>query len=65
MPAGVFVTGTLYIKSNVTIYLSDSAKILGSPSFADYPDNEVHYKNDFHISQSDIDLIYDALCTLL
>jgi polygalacturonase len=47
VPAGVFITGTLYIKSNVTIYLSDRAKIIGSPSFADYPDNEVHYKNFF------------------
>ena len=47
VPTGVFVTGTLYMKSNVTICLSDSAKILGSPSFADYPDNEVQYKNFF------------------
>jgi polygalacturonase len=47
VPAGVFVTGTLYIKSNVTIDLSDSAKLLGSGSFADYPDNDVQYKNFF------------------
>jgi polygalacturonase len=47
IPAGIFVTGTLYIKSNVTIYLDVAAKILGSPSFTDYPDNEVHYKNFF------------------
>ncbi|HMG83337.1 MAG TPA: glycosyl hydrolase family 28 protein [Ferruginibacter sp.] len=47
VPAGIFETGTLYIKSNVTIYLTDAAKILGSPSFADYPDNEVQYKNFF------------------
>ena len=47
IPAGVFITGTLYIKNNVTIYLSDGAKILGSPSFADYPNNEVQYKNFF------------------
>jgi polygalacturonase len=47
VPTGVFVTGTLFMKSNVTICLSDSSKILGSPSFADYPDNEVQYKNFF------------------
>jgi polygalacturonase len=47
VPAGIFVTGTLYIKSNVTIYLADSAKILGSSSFSDYPNNEVQYKSFF------------------
>jgi polygalacturonase len=47
VPAGIFVTGTLYIKSKVTICLADSAKILGSPSFSDYPNNEVQYKNFF------------------
>ena len=47
VPAGIFATGTLYIKSNVTIYLADAAKILGSPSFADYPNNKVQYKNFF------------------
>ena len=47
IPAGTFVTGTLYIKSNVAIYLAEAAKIIGSSSFADYPDNEVHYKNFF------------------
>jgi polygalacturonase len=47
VPAGVFVTGTLYMKSNVVLHLNKDAKILGSPSFADYPDNAVRYKNFF------------------
>ncbi|MEI9935057.1 MAG: glycosyl hydrolase family 28 protein [Ferruginibacter sp.] len=47
IPAGIFLTGTLYIKSNVTIYLDKAAIIKGSPSFLDYPDNEVQYKNFF------------------
>jgi len=47
VPAGVFVTGTLYIKNNVTICLDEAAKIMGSSSFSDYPDNEVNYKNFF------------------
>jgi len=47
VPAGVFLTGTLYIKDNVTLYLDKGATILGSASFADYPDNDVHYINFF------------------
>ncbi|MDR2804770.1 MAG: hypothetical protein LBB85_03885, partial [Dysgonamonadaceae bacterium] len=47
VPAGVFVTGTLYMKDNVTLYISENATLKGSPSFADYPDNQVKYTNSF------------------
>lgn len=36
IPAGDFVSGTLELKSNVTIHLSAAAKLLGSPKREDY-----------------------------
>lgn len=47
IPKGVFLSGTLYLKSHVHIYLSDGSVLKGSPSFKDYPDNHVTYKNFF------------------
>ena len=38
VPPGNFVTGTLILKSNVTINLLQGATILGSSSMSDYPD---------------------------
>jgi polygalacturonase len=37
--AGVYRTGTLYLKSGVTLYLEPGATILGSTQLADYPEN--------------------------
>jgi polygalacturonase len=36
VPAGRFVTGTLYLKSKVTLRLEADAVLLGSPNIADY-----------------------------
>ena len=36
VPAGVFVTGTIELKSNVNLYLETGAVIKGSPNLADY-----------------------------
>jgi len=36
IPAGVFVSGTLELKSNVTLHLSAGGKLLGSPRREDY-----------------------------
>lgn len=36
IPAGTFVSGTLELKSNVTLHLSASGKLLGSPKREDY-----------------------------
>jgi hypothetical protein len=38
VPPGNFVTGTVVLKSNVTIHLLQGATILGSSSMSDYPD---------------------------
>lgn len=40
-PAGVFVTGTLVLKSHVTIYLSENSVLMGSPNIEDYPDTPI------------------------
>jgi polygalacturonase len=48
VPEGTFLTGTLYLRDNVKVSISENAKLLGSASFADYPDNQVTgYKNAF------------------
>jgi len=47
VPKGVFITGTLYLKSNVELHIEEGGTLLGSPSFHDYPNNEVSYKTIF------------------
>jgi polygalacturonase len=47
VPAGVFITGTIYLKNNIELYLEENAIIKGSPYFKDYPDNHVKYVNSF------------------
>lgn len=37
VPAGVFRTGAIFLKSNMTIFLEEGATILGSEDTADYP----------------------------
>jgi hypothetical protein len=39
IPTGTFLTGTLYLKSNVELRLEKGAVLLGSSQPADYPDN--------------------------
>ncbi len=46
-PQGTFLTGTVYLKSNVNLFLEKGAVLLGSPSLKDYPLNNVHYQNIF------------------
>jgi hypothetical protein len=43
-PAGKFLTGTIYFKNNVTIYLQKGAVILGSINLKDYPENLPEYQ---------------------
>ncbi len=40
LPAGTFLSGTLYLKSGVTLYLSNGALLLGSADISDYPANK-------------------------
>lgn len=42
-PAGDYVTGTLYLKSNVTIELQKGATLYGSHKLAHYPENMPEY----------------------
>jgi polygalacturonase len=39
LPAGTFLSGTLYLKSRVTLALEEGCTLLGSPNLADYPEN--------------------------
>lgn len=39
IPAGTYLSGTLYLKDNVNLYLMEGAVLKGSPEFKDYPDN--------------------------
>ncbi len=43
IPAGNYLTGTLYFKSNVTIHLEQGAVLYGSTRLADYPENLPDY----------------------
>jgi len=44
VPTGVFIIGTVNLKSNVHLYLESGAILRGSPDLKDYtPYNEVHY----------------------
>jgi len=36
IPSGIFVSGTIQLKSNVTLYLENGAVLLGSPNLNDY-----------------------------
>lgn len=43
VPAGEFVSGTVFLKSNVTLYLEAGAVLRGSSNLADYQAGERHY----------------------
>ena len=44
VPTGVYIIGTVYLKSNINLYLEPGAILRGSSHIEDYaPFNEVHY----------------------
>lgn len=45
IPEGVFLSGTIYMKSNVELHLNKGAELKGSSSFEDYPFNDISYPN--------------------
>ncbi|MDR3653687.1 MAG: glycosyl hydrolase family 28-related protein [Paludibacter sp.] len=51
---GQFVTGTIYLKSNVTLFVDKGAGIIGSTNIADYPHNQLDFRffGDTWVSQS-------------
>lgn len=57
IPPGTYLSGTLYLKSNITLHISQGAVLLGSTNIADYPENTPDYRfyGDAWVRQS---LIY-------
>jgi polygalacturonase len=47
VPAGVFVTGTLQLKSNITLRLMPGAVLQGSHDAADYPEHDISRHKKF------------------
>ena len=43
-PSGKYLTGTIYFKNNVSLYLENGAVILGSTDLSDYPENIPDYQ---------------------
>ncbi|MHC4799158.1 MAG: glycosyl hydrolase family 28-related protein, partial [Planctomycetota bacterium] len=44
-PAGSYLSGTLYLKSKVTLHLEAGATLLGSTDLNDYPCIDLQYKS--------------------
>jgi polygalacturonase len=57
IPAGTFLTGSLYLRSNVTLWLDPGAVLLGSPRLEDYSLHDPEYPSyaDHYVCRS---LIY-------
>ncbi|MBQ9338165.1 MAG: hypothetical protein IJS14_12810 [Lentisphaeria bacterium] len=45
VPAGVYLTGTIFLKSNMTFRLESGAVLLGSPKITDYCTDEAYAQN--------------------
>jgi len=54
---GIFLTGTLFLKSRVTLYLENGAVLKGSPDIADYS-TETHYQRYDSESHMDRCLVF-------
>ena len=44
IPAGNFVTGTLFLKNNTTLFFEKNARLLGSKKLSDYPKTTVGFR---------------------
>ncbi len=57
LPPGRFLSGTLYLKSHVTLWIQEGAVLLGSTDVNDYPENipQIRSYTDQYVKQS---LIY-------
>ncbi|MDA3890452.1 MAG: glycosyl hydrolase family 28 protein [Salinivirgaceae bacterium] len=54
IPSGIFISGTLELKSNVNLYLESGAELKGSPDLADYKP----YKSPIFETPSNYGIIY-------
>ena len=54
LPPGVWLSGTLFLKNNVTLYLEAGSTLLGSADPKDYPDNiaKIRSYTDTYVKQS-------------
>ena len=53
LAGGIFVCGTLYLKSNVALEITNSATLLASPDIADYGTDTHHnrYRNELELDR--------------
>jgi polygalacturonase len=57
VPTGVFIIGTVILKSNVHLYLEAGAVLRGSPDLNDYaPYNQVHYGMLYAVNSENINI---------
>ncbi len=59
VPPGTFLTGTIYLKSHVTLHLENGAVLLGSIDISDYPENQPPRPTD-RLEYGRYSLIYAA-----
>lgn len=54
LPPGLYLSGTIYLRNNVTLELSSGATLLGSTDLNDYPSNEPAFRSytDTYVCQS-------------
>jgi polygalacturonase len=54
LPPGVWLSGTLFLKNNVTLYLAAGSTLLGSTDAKDYPETNVKIRSytDTYVGQS-------------
>jgi len=52
LPGGIFVSGTIFLRSNVYLQVNPSAVLLANPDIGDYPDG-THYNR--YINEKDMD----------
>lgn len=60
-PRGTYLTGTLALKSNLTLYLAEGARLLGSTNPADYPidspDDRLHFDPNNWKDKNGVDIV--------
>ena len=60
VPAGKYLTGTLALRSGVTLHLEKDAELLGSPDMADYPLAQIRWEGRWRQGYSALIVAMDA-----